>query len=75
MIKFVVEFMDDVADTIEEIVTFFYQYFIKLIMICIVKAILIMSYPLWIIPYKIFRKKGKNQKSAEAYASKGEAEC
>lgn len=72
---FVIEFMDDVAESVEGFCFTLCELLIKPILVLLIQVIIILSYPVWIIPYKIFRKSEKNQKSAEAYASEGEEKC
>lgn len=72
---FVIKFMDEVAESVEEFCTVAYELFVKPLVIVLIQILIILSYPIWIVPYKIFRENGKNQKSAEAYASEGEKEC
>lgn len=72
---FVIEFMDDVVESVEEVCSMIYSGLVKPLAVVIIQMLIILSYPAWIVPYKIFRKNGKNQKSAEAYASEGEERC
>lgn len=72
---FVIEFMDDVAESVEEVCSMIYSGLVKPLAVVIIQMLIILSYPAWIVPYKIFRKNSKNQKSAEAYASEGEERC
>lgn len=72
---FVIEFMDDVVESVEEVCGMVYGGLIKPLVVLIIQILIILSYPAWIVPYKIFRRNGKNQKSAEAYASEGEEKC
>lgn len=72
---FVIEFMDDVVESVEDFCLTFHDWIIKPLARLLIEMLIILSYPAWIVPYKIFRKNGKNQKSAEAYASEGEEEC
>lgn len=75
MIKFVIEFMDDTVESVEDFGITVYNGLIKPLIVVLIEMFIVLSYPLWIVPYKIFRKTDKNHKSAEAYASKGEEEC
>ena len=75
MIKFVVGFMDDVVDSVEDCCSTIYRGLIKPLAIVLIELFIVVVYPLWIVPYKIFRKTTKNQKSAEAYASEREEKC
>ena len=74
-IEFILGYMDDVVESVECFCSEIYRGLIKPLAIILIELFIAMTYPVWIIPYKIFRKTGKNQKSAEAYASKGEEEC
>ena len=49
------EFMDDVVDAVEE----FGQAAVNIavfVMICTAKAVLIITAPVWLLPYKMWRK-------------------
>ena len=49
------EFMDDVVDAVEE----FAQAAVDIavfVMICTAKAVLIITAPVWLLPYKMWRK-------------------
>lgn len=72
---FVIEFMDDVTEAVDGFCAVFYEFFMKPLIVAVIKMLIILSYPIWVVPYKIFRNNSKNQKSAEAYASEGEEEC
>lgn len=72
---FVIEFMDDVVESVEEVCGMIYSGLVKPLAVVIIQMLIILSCPAWIVPYKIFRKNGKNQKSAESYASEGEERC
>ena len=53
------EFMDDVVDAVEE----FVQEAVDIavfVMICTAKAVLIITAPVWVLPYTIWRK-GRKQ--------------
>lgn len=56
-----IEIMDRVSDAIEEGFSFFCNYFIKPLAIILLEIAVVISYPAWIIPYKIFRKNRKNK--------------
>lgn len=75
MIKLIVEFMDGMVDSVEELGSTILYGLVKPFTIVLIELFIAMAYPLWIVPYKIFRKTDKNQKSAEAYASEGEEKC
>lgn len=49
------EFMDDVVDAVEE-----FRQVAVFVMICTAKAVLIITAPVWILPYAIWRK-GRKQ--------------
>lgn len=49
------EFMDDVVDAVEE-----FGQAAVFVMICTAKAVLIITAPVWILPYAIWRK-GRKQ--------------
>lgn len=55
----IVEFMGEVVEAVEDCADFFYQCIIKPIAVFILKAIIIVSFPVWVIPYKVIRKYGK----------------
>lgn len=55
----IVEFIGEVVAAVEDCTDFFCQCIIKPIAVFVLKAIIIVSFPAWVIPYKIIRKYGK----------------
>lgn len=53
------EYMDDIVDAVEEFVQVAVDIAV-FVMICIAKAVLIITAPVWVLPYAIWRK-GRNQ--------------